>query len=122
MLHSPYSSSPAAAAVVVFSALVEFIVQLAASLSTGPNACPASVDSLVQIHESFGGRVQKTQAHTTSKRLPLYFYALGQQPLFIIFNFVLLTLLFLVILIENKEKEGFTSPTCGRLGYCSYVQ
>ena len=28
---------------------------------------------------------------------------------------------FLFILIENKEKGGFTFPTCGRLGYCSYV-
>jgi hypothetical protein len=62
MLHSPYSSSPAPAAVVVVSALVEFIVQLAASLSTGPNACPASVDSLVQIHESFWGEGTKNSS------------------------------------------------------------
>jgi hypothetical protein len=39
-------------AIVVVSSLVELIVPLAASLSTGPNVCPASVDTL-----STGSRV-----------------------------------------------------------------
>ena len=76
MLCSAYSS-PAAAAVVVSSS-VELIVPLTASPSTGPIVCPASVDTLLQIHESFWGEETKTQAHTTSKRLPLYFYVLRQ--------------------------------------------
>ena len=80
MLHSAYSSSPAApAVVVVVSALVEFIVPLAAKV--------LAQDQLAVLHQLIpwyrftshsGERIQKTQAHTTSKRLPLYFYVLRQ--------------------------------------------
>ena len=48
-----------AAVVVVVSSSVELIVPLVASPSTGPIVCPASVDTLVQVHESFSGEDTK---------------------------------------------------------------
>ena len=53
MLRSAFILLQPAAAVVVVSSSLELMVPLAASPSTGPIVCAASVDTLVQIHESF---------------------------------------------------------------------
>src|SRR5215203_2770680 len=88
------------------------------SITTGPNVCLSVLHQrilLVQIHLTHFGGEYKTQAHTTSKRLPFCFR--DQISEFIITFFTYSAFLF--ILIENKEKEGFTAPTPSRLGLLS---
>ena len=93
------------------------IVPLVLNITTGSNVCLSVLHQwilLVQIHLIQFGGGYKTQADTTSKHLPFCF-AIRSWIYYYFFTYSA----FLFILIENKEKEGFTAPTPSRLGLLS---